>query len=129
MVMASCTIIRTSLPTEGHDNDNLLQDVIRLLSASDPVGRVGDYVAVHNTVVGNEGFVPLQGANPTKGTSGVAEICPSLIFTTYAERGVSEAQVEEFVDKLANIHPWEMPVIEVIRDGRSSMWEPQEKVA
>jgi hypothetical protein len=114
MPLADYHIIRTYLPESWDDEEeSYLPRVLKLLRASDPVGRIGNYAAVYEIVLGNKGFTPLEGAKPPKGTIDTPARVLSHAFTTYVSATIPEETVEKFIEDLAALHPWEHPVIAV----------------
>jgi len=92
------------------------QGVASLLQAVEQfqdLGDFGNYKHVFESTVGFEGFTCAQGATPTLGKVGERTISPTFVFTTYFDAQLSDDAVEGFMDQLAEIHPWELPVIEL----------------
>jgi hypothetical protein len=44
---------------------------------------------------------------------GEQTLSPTFVFTTYFDASLEDAAVERFMRHLVDIHPWEVPVIEV----------------
>ena len=106
------------------DTNKHLSNIVQFLRESDPVGRVGNYSAVFEIGFGVEGFIPLKFSNPTQGQGNDLEETPSISFTTYASSTLSKGIIHTFVDRLADIHPWEHPVIEI---ASIELWMPNIK--
>ena len=98
-----------------------LQACLSLLGRSQPVGVLGTYSSVFEIGFGFEGFRPEAGADPRLGSIGKQEVTSSICFTTYHLGGDEKGAVDAFVFELSNIHPWEHPVIEVMKGG---VWVP-----
>lgn len=77
------------------------------------LGDFGNYKHVFESGLGLEGFTCGQGAEPTLGTVGEQTISPTFVFTTYFPAALEDVVVEQFMQELVAIHPWELPVIEV----------------
>lgn len=102
----------------GGDLDALSEDegVASLLQAVEQfqdLGDFGNYKHVFESTVGFEGFTCAQGATPTLGVVGERTISPTFVFTTYFDAMLPDDAVEGFMQQLAGIHPWELPVIEL----------------
>ena len=87
----------------------LLQTVERFRE----LGDFGNYKHVFESGVGLEGFTCGEGAVPTFGTVGEQMVSPTFVFTTYFDAALEDHVVEQVIKELADIHPWELPVIEV----------------
>ena len=120
-------LIRTYLPVQGGNLPEALKSedglraispafgpVLELLRRSDPVGRVGDYAAVWGAHPAPGGYIPLPGAHPAQGQVGAPDGGLAIAFVTYASDEVAEEAGEAFIEALAEIHPFEHPVIEVV---------------
>jgi hypothetical protein len=77
------------------------------------LGDFGNYKHVFESGVGLEGFTCGEGAVPTLGTVGEQMVSPTFVFTTYFDAALEDEVVERFIKELVDIHPWELPVIEV----------------
>ncbi|MDQ0826824.1 hypothetical protein QFZ60_002997 [Arthrobacter sp. B2I5] len=77
------------------------------------LGDFGNYKHVFESGVGLEGFTCGEGAVPTLGTVGEQMVSPTFVFTTYFDAALEDHVVEQFIKELVDIHPWELPVIEV----------------
>lgn len=101
-----------------------LKDAIELLLNSSPVGKVGNYKGVYELGIAIECYTPEEGSNPGEGIIGVEELMKVITFTTYCDkRIVNDKQIEIFINKLADIHPWEHPVIQLHGNGIIKMWD------
>lgn len=77
------------------------------------LGDFGNYKHVFESGVGLEGFTCGEGAVPTLGKVGEQTVSPTFVFTTYFDAALDNEVVGNFVQELVDIHPWELPVIEV----------------
>lgn len=77
------------------------------------LGDFGNYKHVFESGVGLEGFTCGEGAVPTLGKVGEQTVSPTFVFTTYFDAALDNEVVGKFVQELVDIHPWELPVIEV----------------
>jgi len=101
-----------------------LKGAVELLLNYDPIGRVGNYKGVYELSTAIECYTPDDGSDPGEGTIGVEELMKVITFTTYCDkRIVNDNQIEIFINKLAEIHPWEHPVIQLHGNGTIKMWD------
>lgn len=77
------------------------------------LGDFGKYKHVFESGIGFEGFTCGEGAVPTLGSVGEQTVSPTFVFTTYFDATLGDAALERVVQELVDIHPWELPVIEV----------------
>jgi hypothetical protein len=98
-----------------------LKEVLALLHASDPIGRVGQYAAVYGASVAAGGSLPLPGSNPVGAEINAMESACAVSFSTYAAASVPLEAIQAFVERLAELHPWEHPVIEI---NDIALWMP-----
>ena len=87
--------------------------LLKALSESPDLGDFGNYRHVFESGLGFEGFTCTEGAKPTLGEMGQATISPTFVFTTYFDAALDDAAVERFLQHIVDIHPWEVPVIEL----------------
>ena len=87
--------------------------LFQALSDSPALGDFGNYRNVFESGLGFEGFTCTEGANPTLGQVGQRTISPTLVFTTYFDAALDDAAVEGLLRDIVEIHPWEVPVIEL----------------
>ncbi|MFF2840719.1 hypothetical protein [Paenarthrobacter sp. NPDC057981] len=103
----------------GQGEPNALEadaGIVRLLDtlkASPELGGFGNYHHVFESSAGFEGFTVAEGANPTLGNVGQRTISPTFVFTSYFDAALDEPSVRLLVQRIVEIHPWEVPVIEV----------------
>ncbi|UKA49932.1 hypothetical protein LFT48_21320 [Arthrobacter sp. FW305-123] len=83
------------------------------LQATPELGGFGNYHHVFESSAGFEGFTVAEGANPTLGAVGQRTISPTFVFTTYFDDSLDHGTVQRLVQRIVDIHPWEVPVIEV----------------
>jgi hypothetical protein len=87
--------------------------LLRALAQFQELGDFGTYKHVFESGVGFEGFTTAEGANPTLGRVGEQTLSPTFVFTTYFDASLEDAAVERFMRQIVDIHPWEVPVIEL----------------
>ena len=87
--------------------------LLQALSESPDLGDFGNYRHVFESGLGFEGFTCTDGANPTLGQVGQQTISPTLVFTTYFDAALDDVAVERILQRIVDIHPWEVPVIEL----------------
>ncbi|MEZ2387979.1 hypothetical protein AB6813_00280 [bacterium RCC_150] len=112
--IASRTFSRlASGEAEAIEDDPGLADLLRALEESTELGDFGNYRHVFESALGFEGFTVSDGANPTLGSVGHRTVSPTLVFTTYFDAALEDAAVDAFTRRIVDIHPWELPVIEL----------------
>lgn len=90
-----------------------ISTLLEALKETPELGGFGNYHHVFESSAGFEGFTVAEGANPTLGSVGQRTISPTFVFTTYFDASLDEAAVQRLVRTIVEIHPWEVPVIEV----------------
>ncbi|ALE05628.1 hypothetical protein AL755_09280 [Arthrobacter sp. ERGS1:01] len=99
--------------------DQSIALLLQAMAESPELGDFGNYRHVFESGVGFEGFTVTAGANPTLGHVGQRTISPTFVFTTYFDASLDDDAVESILRRLVEIHPWEVPVIEL--SGRLSV--------
>lgn len=94
-------------------DDEGIAALLRALAVSGELGDFGNYRHVFESGLGFEGFTVAEGANPTLGQVGQQTFSPTFVFTTYFDAALDDAAVDKFTRRLVEIHPWEVPVIEL----------------
>lgn len=87
--------------------------LLQALSESPDLGNFGNYRHVFEAGLGFEGFTCAEGAKPTLGQVGQRTISPTLVLTTYFDALLDDVAVDRFLQRIVDIHPWEVPVIEL----------------
>ncbi|WP_458108074.1 hypothetical protein M1D51_00260 [Arthrobacter sp. R3-55] len=95
------------------DADAGITSLLNELQSAPELGGFGNYHHVFESSAGFEGFTVAEGAKPTLGTVGQRTISPTFVFTTYFDDSLDQHTVQELVQRIVDIHPWEVPVIEV----------------
>ncbi|BCW38423.1 hypothetical protein StoSoilA2_44790 [Arthrobacter sp. StoSoilA2] len=95
------------------ESDAGIASLLQALTATPELGGFGNYHHVFESSAGFEGFTVAEGANPTLGSVGQRTISPTFVFTTYFDDSLPDQAVHELVQRIVDIHPWEVPVIEV----------------
>lgn len=98
---------------EAFEDEAGIVALLQALSESPDLGDFGNYRHVFESALGFEGFTCTEGANPTLGQVGQRTISPTLVFTTYFDAALDDAAVERCLQHIVEIHPWEVPVIEL----------------
>lgn len=88
-------------------------DLLNTVEQFQDLGDFGNYQHVFESGLGLEGFTCGEDAEPTLGRVGEKTVSPTFVFTTYFDAATENAVVEQFLQELVDIHPWELPVIEV----------------
>ncbi|MFG2576915.1 hypothetical protein [Streptomyces sp. NPDC048481] len=102
----------------GGDLDALRADpsfaaLLRVLETSPGLGDFGLYDDVFEVSLGAEGFTVRPGARPSLGSVGGRVLSPTLAVTTYVDAAVDDDALTQVLARLADAHPWEIPVIEL----------------
>ena len=95
------------------NSDPGIASLLDALQSTPELGGFGNYHHVFESSAGYEGFTVAEGANPTLGTVGHRTISPTFVFTTYFDDSLDKCTVQALVQRIVDIHPWEVPVIEV----------------
>jgi hypothetical protein len=98
---------------EAFQDDQGIVALLQALAESPELGDFGNYRHVFESCVGFEGFTVTEGANPTLGQVGQRTISTTFVFTTYFDAALDDAAVDRFMRRIVEIHPWEVPVIEL----------------
>ncbi|MCI0140276.1 hypothetical protein KNN17_01645 [Arthrobacter bambusae] len=98
---------------EAFRDDQGIAALLRALTESGDLGDFGKYRHVFESGLGFEGFTVTEHANPTLGKVGQQTISPTFVFTTYFDAALDDAAVDRFTRRIMEIHPWEVPVIEL----------------
>jgi hypothetical protein len=96
-------------------------EILRTFRESGFAGSVGAYKAVAEISSGVETFVPTADAAPTHGVADLASTVPSARLVTYIPAGTPGEELDRLVGAVADVHPWEHPLIEL---DRVSLWMP-----
>jgi hypothetical protein len=103
----------TSGEVEALKRDKGLAMLLQVAEQFQDLGDFGNYKHVFESGVGFEGFTCAAGATPTLGEVGEQTFSPTFVYTTYFNAALEEAVVDQFVQQIVDIHPWELPVIEL----------------
>ena len=88
--------------------------VLALIERSPDLGNFGRYKGVYEIGFGAEAFTPEPDARPTVGAAGKRTLSPTAAITTYVPSAISTARLVAWLAAVADAHPWEVPVIDVI---------------
>ena len=94
--------------------DGAVGRILSYIESCPDLGAFGTYRAVCEVSLGVEAFTPAKGATPTSGRAGERSHSPTAAITTYAHESVSDERLDALLADLTNLHPWEIPVIEVM---------------
>ena len=94
-------------------DDPGIANLLQALAEFGELGDFGNYKHVFESGLGFEGFTSAEGANPTLGSVGEQTLSPTFVFTTYFDAALENGAVERFLRRIVEIHPWEVPVIEL----------------
>ena len=98
---------------EALDADPSLAKLLAALRADNPLGDFGLYQAVAEVSPCWELFQPQGGANPALGAAGQSQISTNLMVTIHVDAATPDETFEALLGWLVEIHPWEVPVIEI----------------
>ena len=99
--------------TSVFDDDPRMAALLASLRDIPELGDFGVYRNVFESGLGFEGFTVGEGANPTLGTIGERTVSPTFLLTTYVDADLPDDALSAIVQSIINIHPWEVPVLEV----------------
>lgn len=120
-VTVFCPITRETLAAAaGGDVAALERDpstapILGHLAGSRHFGNFGRYAGVCEASLGVELFTPTAAAAPTLGRAGERTQSATVAIRSYLAADVPAAELDSLVGELADLHPWEVPVIEVAR--------------
>lgn len=92
--------------------DESFASLLRVLESSPELGEFGVYGDVFEVAFGAEGFTVHPGARPALGSVGGRVLSPTVAVTTYVH-AVTDEDLARVLARLADAHPWEIPVIEL----------------
>jgi hypothetical protein len=100
------------------DLDSLAADssagpILSYLEHCPELGQLGAYSGVCEISLGIEAFTPGAEARPTVGSPGERSHSATAVLTSYASASLPVERLETILSALAQLHPWEVPVIEV----------------
>ncbi len=90
-----------------------LASLFDTLESCPELGDFGNYRHVFESSLGFEGFTASPAANPTFGRAGERTLSPTFVLTTYLDADLSEEAVSRLLGRMIEVHPWEVPVIEL----------------
>jgi hypothetical protein len=91
----------------------VLDAVLAIIRSDGGLGDFGLYKGVAEITFGFEQFTPAPGARPASGTLGALSLSPTVVVTTFVRQGATPETVAASLARLMEIHPWEVPVIEI----------------
>ncbi|WP_240982652.1 hypothetical protein, partial [Streptomyces sp. S3(2020)] len=94
-------------------SDESFATLLRVLETSPELGDFGVYGDVFEVAFGVEGFTVRPGARPSLGSVGDRFLSSTLSVTTYVDAETDDEELARVLARLANAHPWEIPVIEL----------------
>ena len=123
MPLISYKVIKIYVPNRHAEDQAALTKIIELMNDYIPVGRVGAYDGVYALNENMEGYCPGENSHPAHGEIGQHVQCPGRVLTTYAPEDIERSVLQEFINNVVEIHPWEHPVIEVHDKSGVRIWE------
>ncbi|MEU8575153.1 hypothetical protein [Streptomyces asoensis] len=93
--------------------DESFAALLRIVETSPELGDFGVYGDVFEVSLGAEGFSVRPGARPALGSVGGRFLSATLAVTTYVDAAADDDTLARLLDRLADAHPWEVPVIEL----------------
>lgn len=94
-------------------DDESFASLLRVLESSPELGDFGVYGDVFEVALGAEGFTVRPGARPSLGSVGGRFLSSTLAVTTYVDAAADDDALTRVLARLADAHPWEIPVIEL----------------
>lgn len=95
------------------EEDPSLALLLAALEEQPELGDFGIYRHVFESSFGFEGFTVAPGANPTLGSVGSSSVSPTFVLTSYFDAGMPATAVGNLLQRILDIHPWEVPVLEI----------------
>lgn len=95
------------------ERDPVLAQVFGVIRQDNPLGDFGLYTDVAEIAIGWESFRPAAHARPALGEAGKASLSPTVILSLHAPCAPDDPALTAAVDRLLDVHPWEVPVIEI----------------
>lgn len=136
MSLQTCYVIKIYIPVQLEELENkhkplvtplrqlpYVAKIIDVITSSNSIGRLGSYFNVLEISEGEEWYTPYHNAHPSLGQQGRESGVHSVTLTTYAVH-VSRNELDIFIEKVVNAHPWEHPVIECIGPDGPLVWLP-----
>lgn len=99
--------------TASLEADRVLAAVLKVIRDGSPLGDFTLYSGVAEIAPGWEVFHSGPNASPTLGKAGTSSFSPTAIVTTYAFCRPHDPALLGVIDRVLEVHPWEVPVIEV----------------
>ncbi|QSR16910.1 hypothetical protein CA833_06885 [Novosphingobium sp. KA1] len=96
------------------ERDPVLAAVLAVIREDNPLGDFGLYKGVFELSPGWESFQPGADARPTLGEAGRTTLSPTAILAVHAPCPPEDAAFAAALDRILAIHPWEVPVIEIV---------------
>lgn len=90
-----------------------LASLFDTLESCPELGDFGNYRHVFESSLGFEGFTASEAANPTLGRAGERTLSPTFVLTTYLDADLGDETVDRLLERMMEVHPWEVPVIEL----------------
>ena len=95
------------------ERETACQKIMAVINDSQPIGYVDGYSGVHEVYMNQEGFTPDESANPVQGEAGSVESCAGYQIRIYAPADISDKALEDFCEKICDVHPWNAPIIAI----------------
>ncbi len=88
--------------------------ILAYIERSPELGDFGAYRGVCEVAIGLEAFTSDEHARPTMGSVGERSHSATAVISTYAADSISDDRLDALLQELCALHPWEVPVIEVV---------------
>jgi hypothetical protein len=92
--------------------DSRVRDVVEAMAAVTGVTPIGHYDHIYEMDVGFEGYRAARGASPRYGRVGQDVRLGRVAITSFIEHDASPVTLENIVEAVRAVHPWEHPIIE-----------------
>ena len=96
------------------ERDPVLAAVLAVIRDDNPLGDFGLYKGVFELSPGWESFQPGADAKPTLGAAGQMTLSPTAVVAVHAPCSPDDPAFAAALDRIVEIHPWEVPVIEIV---------------
>ena len=96
------------------ERDPTLAAILGVIREDNPLGDFGLYKGVFELSSGWESFQPGADAQPTLGEAGQMMLSPTAVVAVHAPCLPEDTGFAAALDRIVEIHPWEVPVIEIV---------------
>lgn len=94
-------------------DDSVAGPLLAILRGDGPLGDFGLYRGVAAIIPAIETFVPTAAAEPADGSAGQPNHVAMAVLHSWIDAAMPDDAIAALVGRIAAIHPWELPVIEI----------------